>query len=563
MKHLKKLNKKIVFTLMVSMIMASGISMYDGIKVNAQENKTTNISYSNKSANFGVGQGIEWPTQVNAPYVDMVAWITKPGYTNNGTVNLKRITEDSGVKFFNLGFIQSTGKIENNKVKWGWGGFSVLNEDNNDNTQYQGMKQSIKELRDIGGDVTIAFGGLNGVTFWEQTQDVNVLYNTYKEIVDGYGLTRIDLDIEGGAAQSKALNITNAKAIKKVQDETGVDVVLTLPVLPSGLTSVQLDVLEAYLSQGVDIELVNIMTMCYGNGTLLPGENYGTASIRAIDNTKNQVQQYFKKYANISLTDSEAYKKVGTTSSIGFEGEAHPIFGTDWAKLVVDHSIEKGLGMTSFWSMNRDAMLETNKGVTSQYQFTDIYKTFGEGAEPGDPQQNQAPTLHGIDNKTIYVGDKFDELEGVSAADREDGDLTSKIKVEGKVDTTKAGDYKISYSVADSEGLTTNKQRTITVKEKPDPSQDTYDSNKIYLEGDSVVFKGEKYVAKWWVKGEDPDKSQAWQKIVTPNEDGSIDYYEGLVCQGGELVRYNGHTYKAKWWTNTTPGSDDTWELIK
>ncbi|MCG4722861.1 DUF5011 domain-containing protein, partial [Alistipes putredinis] len=87
------------------------------------------------------------------------------------------------------------------------------------------------------------------------------------------------------------------------------------------------------------------------------------------------------------------------------------------------------------------------KGVTSQYQFTDIYKTFGEGAEPGDPQQNQAPTLHGIDNKTIYVGDKFDKLEGVSAADREDGDLTSKIKVEGKVDTTKAGDYKISYSV--------------------------------------------------------------------------------------------------------------------
>lgn len=108
----------------------------------------------------------------------------------------------------------------------GMGGFSVLSENNNDNTQYQGMKKSIKELRDIGGDATIAFGGLNGVTFWEQTQDENVLYNTYKEIVEGYKLTRIDLDIEG-TAQSKALNITNAKAIKRVQDETGVDVVLT------------------------------------------------------------------------------------------------------------------------------------------------------------------------------------------------------------------------------------------------------------------------------------------------------------------------------------------------
>lgn len=205
------------------------------------------------------------------------------------------------------------------------------------------------------------------------------------------------------------------------------------------------------------------MTMCYGSGTLLPGENYGTASIRAIDNTKNQVQQYFKKYANISLTDSEAYKKVGTTSSIGFEGEAHPIFNTEWSKLVVDHSIQKGLGMTSFWSMNRDAMLENNKGVTNQYQFTDIYKTFGEGANTEDPQKNQAPVLHGIDNKTIYVGEKFDLLEGVSATDKEDGDLTSKIKVEGNVDTSKIGNYKINYSVTDSKNLTTSKQRVITV----------------------------------------------------------------------------------------------------
>lgn len=562
MKHLRKLNRKITITIIISLLMTSGISIYDGIKASAQENKGISSAYSNKSINFGVGQGIEWPTQVNAPYVDMVAWITKPGYTNNGTVNLKRISEDTGVKFFNLGFIQSTGKIENNKVQWGWGGFSVLSENNNDNTQYQGMKKSIKELRDIGGDATIAFGGLNGVTFWEQTQDENVLYNTYKEIVEGYKLTRIDLDIEG-TAQSKSLNITNAKAIKRVQDETGVDVVLTLPVLPSGLTSVQLDVLEAYLSQGVDIELVNIMTMCYGSGTLLPGENYGTASIRAIDNTKNQVQQYFKKYANISLTDSEAYKKVGTTSSIGFEGEAQPIFNTEWSKLVVDHSIQKGLGMTSFWSMNRDAMLENNKGVTNQYQFTDIYKTFGEGANTEDPQKNQAPVLHGIDNKTIYVGEKFDLLEGVSATDKEDGDLTSKIKVEGNVDTSKVGNYKINYSVTNSKNLTTSKQRLITVKEKPDPSQDTYDPNKIYEEGDVVIFKGEKYVAKWWVKGEDPDKSKSWEKVINNNEDGSIDYYEGLICQGGELVRYEGHTYKAKWWTNTIPGSDNTWELVK
>ncbi|MCU6396748.1 hypothetical protein KW820_22735, partial [Enterobacter quasiroggenkampii] len=127
---------------------------------------------------------------------------------------------------------------------------------------YQGIKKSIQELRELGGDVAISLGGLNGTPFWEATQDVEALTNTYMDIVQGYGLTRLDLDIEG-SAQDKGKNIANAKAIKKLQDATGVDIVLTVTVLPSGLTWNQLDVLEAYLSQGVDVEVVNIMTMCY------------------------------------------------------------------------------------------------------------------------------------------------------------------------------------------------------------------------------------------------------------------------------------------------------------
>jgi hypothetical protein len=273
--------------------------------------------------NFGVGQGIKWPSQVYSPYVDMLSWITKPGYNNDGTVNLTKIYEDTGIKFFNLGFIQSASGVSNGKINWGWGGYAVLNENNNDNTQYAGIKKSIKEIRELGGDVTISLGGANGTPFWQTTQDVDVLFNTYKELVQGYGLTRLDLDIEG-PAQNKNNNIANAKAIKKLQQATGVDIVLTLPVLPSGLTYEQLDVLEAYLSQGVDIKLVNIMTMCYGSSALLPGENYGTASLRAVDNTKNQLKDYFKKYGNIDLTDAAAYRKIGTTTSIGFESSSYP-----------------------------------------------------------------------------------------------------------------------------------------------------------------------------------------------------------------------------------------------
>lgn len=69
----------------------------------------------------------------------------------------------------------------------------------------------------------------------------------------------------------------------------------------------------------------------------------------------------------IQNVDVLANTKIDIMPSIGFEGAAHPIFGTDWARLVVDHAIKRGLGMTSFWSMNRDAMLQDNQGVSKQY----------------------------------------------------------------------------------------------------------------------------------------------------------------------------------------------------
>ncbi|WP_074432723.1 glycosyl hydrolase family 18 protein [Clostridium ihumii] len=511
-------------------------------------------------SDFGVGQGIEWPSQVNSPYADMTRW-NSGEFSNNGALNLKKIAEDTGVKFFNLGFIQSTSGISNGKVNWGWGGYDVLNEKNADNSQYQGIKKSIKDVRELGGDVTISLGGLNGVSIWEVTQDVDILFNTYKEIVEGYGLTRLDLDIEGGPATNKNHNIANAKAIKKLQDATGVDVVLTLAVLPSGLTSVQLDVLEAYLSQGVDVKLVNIMTMAYGNGTLLPGENYGTGSLRAVDSTKNQLKNYFKKYADVTLTDEEAYRKIGTTPSIGFEGAAHPLFTTEWTELVVNHAIDKGIGMTSMWSINRDSMAESNEGVLNQYEFSNIFKNFGIDDEV-NPGINSAPILKGVIDKTIKVGDNFDPMEGVTASDKEDGTLTDKIEIEGEVDTSKSGKYKLIYKVSDSNGKTATATRVITVKEESQTS-DTYDANKIYLQGDTVIYKGDKYTAKWWVKGENPDKSQAWEKEVIPNEDGSLDYYEGMICVGGTRVVYNGKVYEAKWWTNTLPGSDGSWKVIE
>lgn len=517
------------------------------------------------AADFGAGKGIAWPNQVNAPFVDMVQWVSKADYNISGVANLGKLSQDTGVKFFNLGFIQSCGTVTDNMIDWGWGGYSILSEKKGSgDTQYQGIKKSINSIRDLGGDVTISFGGLNGTPFWETSQDVNVLTNTYLDIIKGYGLTRIDLDIEGGA-QDKTKNIINAQAIKKVQAETGVQVVLTLPVLPSGLTQVQLDVLEAYLSNGVDVSVVNVMAMCYGSSTLNPGENYGTASLRAVDSTALQVKDYFKKFANIDLTLEQAYAKVGTTTSVGFEGSGHPVFTTDWTKLVVDHAIKNKIAMVSFWSMNRDAQLQTNSGINAPYEHTNICKTFGKDPIV-DPNKNTPPVLKGVSDKTIKVGTEFNPLTGITAEDKEDGDLTTSIKVTGTVDTKKAGKYTLTYSVTDSKKETVTATAIITVvSEDIDiPSEkDTYDATKTYLAGDKVIYKGIEYTAKWYTIGNTPGTDPVWEKAKTTNPDGYIEYNASDIYNTGDLVLYQGKVYKALWWTTSTPGSDTSWQFVK
>ncbi|KGL39096.1 hypothetical protein BMT55_00910 [Listeria newyorkensis] len=82
---------------------------------------------------------------------------------------------------------------------------------------------------------------------------------------------------------------------------------------------------------------------------------------------------------------------------------------------------------------------------------------------------NQKPVITAA-NKTIKVGDTFAPLTGVTATDKEDGILTSKVTVTANnVDTTKAGTYNVTYSVTDSDGNKVTKTITVTVKtnEKP------------------------------------------------------------------------------------------------
>ena len=77
---------------------------------------------------------------------------------------------------------------------------------------------------------------------------------------------------------------------------------------------------------------------------------------------------------------------------------------------------------------------------------------------------NSEPQLRGVNDMIIEQGEDYNLLKGISAYDKEDGDLTHKIKVDGQVDTSKAGKYEVKYIVTDSDGAEKTSIRHVEVK---------------------------------------------------------------------------------------------------
>lgn len=119
--------------------------------------------------------------------------------------------------------------------------------------------------------------------------------------------------------------------------------------------------------------------------------------------------------------------------------------------------------------------------------------TFAANPEP----DNEPPVINATD-RTLNVGDKFDPREGVTATDKEDGDLTDKIIiVKNDVDTSNPGVYDVTYEVTDSKQATTIKTIKVTVVAKgtdpvnpSNPSTDNTDkTNKTTTTTDSDTPK--------------------------------------------------------------------------
>ena len=235
-----------------------------------------------------------------APYVDTTLW---------PTYDLAAASAVTGNLHYTLAFITADPA---NKASWG--GYAAYE------VPASGfLADKISALRGMGGDVTISFGGQTGNELASVITNVNQLESAYQTVVDTYNVNRIDFDIEGAAVADTASNDRRSQAIAALETAEAaqgrtLQVWLTLPVLPTGLDSNAIAVVQSAVNHGVSLAGVNIMAMDYGDSNAPMPTQMGTYAIEAATSTFGQLQSIYSKS---NLTAGQLWHMIGITPMIG------------------------------------------------------------------------------------------------------------------------------------------------------------------------------------------------------------------------------------------------------
>ncbi len=284
-------------------------------------------------------------SRISAPYIDV-----SPG---SSSPIMQLASNGSGNKHYTLAFILGRG------CSASWFGAYELNS-----AEANAIGTRINELRAAGGDVVISFGGAAAPELANVCPDVSSLQAQYQAVVTKYNLRYIDLDIEDFSPA--AIDLRN-KALKNLEAANpNLRVHYTLGALPTGLTQVQLDVLNNAKTNGTRVDLVNIMAMDYYQNT----QDMGGAAIQAAQATRNQLN-------SMGFTNTQ----IGITPMIG-TNDSHETFTLEDAQQVINWAKGNNIALVAFWSVGRDnggcpngTVSPSCSGIAqSSFQFSSIFR---------------------------------------------------------------------------------------------------------------------------------------------------------------------------------------------
>lgn len=197
-------------------------------------------------------------------------------------------------------------------------------------------------------------------------------------------------------------------------------------------------------------------------------------SDEVIDNSEN------KEYTEEEPTDSKDEDKSNEGAVVtGDESENLPIIDANDKTINVGDKFDPLDGVTAKSNNGEDLTdkieikeNEVNPNEQGKYKVTyyvkdndnkEATKTISITVQKGEEVVNTLPIIN-AENKTIELGNKFNELDGIKAIDEEDGDITNDIiVVSSNVDVNKEGVYVVTYEIKDKDGGKTRKTIEVTV----------------------------------------------------------------------------------------------------
>lgn len=230
-----------------------------------------------------------------------------------------------------------------------WGGYFDLDQAATELS----MDQQVAAVQDSGGEVVVSFGGEAGAELATACTDPTQLYEAYSSVLERYDVTTVDFDVEMDDLTDADAAARRGEAVARLQEEnTDLEVWVTLPGSPPGLDEDSQTVVQQMLEAGVDLAGVNVMTMNYSESK--PAEqSMAAASEDTARAVHAQLQEIYAQQGE-ELTEDELWSRIGLTPMIGQNDVAGEVLDLDGAAELNRFAQEQGIGRMSYWSANRD-----------------------------------------------------------------------------------------------------------------------------------------------------------------------------------------------------------------
>lgn len=454
--------------------------------------------------------------------------------------------------------------------------------------------EQIAELNRQGRAVLLALGGADAHIELRTGQE-QAFADEIIRLVETYGFDGLDIDLEQAAVTAANNQTVIPAALRLVKDHyraQGKNFLITMaPEFPyltaNGLYTPYLRALEGYYDW--------INPQFYNQG----GDGIWIDGIGWIAQNNDALKEEFIYYMADSLINgTRGYYKIphdklvfGIPTNIdaaatGYVKNPQDLFDA-FNQLKNQGQPLRGV-MT--WSINWD-MGRNAAGQAYNESFIKSYGPFIHEQEITPPIDNGKPVFSGVSDTRIKQGTAFDPMAGVTANDKEDGDLTGQILVEGSVDNQRIGLYPLTYKVSDRDNNVTEQVRSVEVYSmKPvfsgvtdttlelgtafDPmtgvsAHDEEDGDltaQIKVNGSVDSNKVGRYTLTYQVS-DSAGQLVTQQRNVTVKEQGAIcenSWDAKKVYVGGDIVSHNGKNWLAGWWTqNEEPGTTGDWGVWK